>query len=103
MRFRIWHTCSLSDKKVAIYGHPDLAIGLAEFCLDLSMKPVLVLIGDENPNYAKDPRILAIKEHAEFDMEVITNADLWELEDRIKNKGLEVDLILVTQKDASSR
>ncbi|MCD8552652.1 Fe-only nitrogenase subunit beta [Seleniivibrio sp.] len=83
-----------ADKKVAIYGHPDLAIGLAEFCLDLSMKPVLLLIGDENPNYAKDPRLLAIKEHAEFDMEVITNADLWELEDRIKNKGLEVDLIL---------
>ena len=28
-----------ADKKVAIYGNPDLVIGLAEFCLDLEMKP----------------------------------------------------------------
>ena len=27
-------------------------------------------------------------------MEVIINADLWELENRIKNEGLELDLIL---------
>ncbi|MGE4319501.1 MAG: Fe-only nitrogenase subunit beta [Deferribacterales bacterium] len=83
-----------ADKKVAIFGHPDLVIGLAEFCLDLEMKPVLLLLGDDNPTYVKDPRLLAIQEHAEFDMEVITNADLWELEDRIKNKGLDVDLIM---------
>lgn len=83
-----------ADKRVAIFGHPDLVIGLAEFCLDLEMKPVLLLLGDDNPTYVKDPRLLAIQEHAEFDMEVITNADIFELEDRIKNKGLELDLIL---------
>lgn len=83
-----------ADKKVAIYGHPDFAIGMAEFCMDLEMKPVLLLIGDENPGYAKDPRLLALKDSAEFDMEIITNADLWELENRVKNEGLEVDLIL---------
>ena len=27
-------------------------------------------------------------------MEIITNADFWELENRIKNEGLELDLIL---------
>ncbi len=27
-------------------------------------------------------------------MEIITNADLWELENRIKNEGLKLDLIL---------
>jgi nitrogenase molybdenum-iron protein beta chain len=84
----------LADKKVAIYGNPDLVIGLAEFCLDLEMKPVLLLLGDDNPNYKTDPRLLALKDHVDFDMEVITNADFWELEDRIKNKGLELDLIL---------
>lgn len=83
-----------ADKKVAIFGHPDFAIGMAEFCMDLEMKPVLLLIGDENPGYAKDPRLLALKDSAEFDMEIITNADLWELENRVKNEGLEVDLIL---------
>lgn len=83
-----------ADKKVAIYGHPDMVIGLAEFCLDLSMKPVLLLIGGDTPAYAKDPRLEKIQEHAEFDIEVIVDADLWELEDRIKNNGLELDLIL---------
>ncbi|MBP1617934.1 MAG: Fe-only nitrogenase FeFe protein subunit AnfK [Bacteroidetes bacterium] len=84
----------LTGKKVAIYGNPDLVIGLAEFCLDLEMEPVLLLLGDDNGGYAKDPRILALKEGVNFDMEIVTNADFWELEDRIKNKGLKLDLIL---------
>ena len=84
----------LADKKVAIYGNPDLVIGLAEFCLDLEMKPMLLLLGDDNPNYKNDPRIKALQENIDYDMEIITNADLWELENRIKNEGLELDLIL---------
>ena len=84
----------LADKKVAIYGNPDLAIGIAEFCLDLEMKPVLLLLGDDNPNYRNDPRVKALQENVDFPMEIITNADLWELEDRIKNQGLELDMIL---------
>ncbi|WP_316675638.1 Fe-only nitrogenase subunit beta [uncultured Tolumonas sp.] len=84
----------LAGKKVAIYGNPDLVIGLAEFCIDLEMKPVLLLLGDDNVQYKEDSRLLALKENVDWDMEVITNADFWELEDRIKNKGLELDLIL---------
>lgn len=84
----------LAEKKVAIYGAPDLVIGLAEFCIDLEMKPSLLLLGDDNPFYKDDPRLVAMKENVDWDMEVITNADFWELEDRIKNKGLQLDLIL---------
>lgn len=83
-----------ADKKVAIYGHPDLVIGLAEFCLDLEMKPMVLLLGDDNTAYQDDPRIKALQENVDYGMEIITNADLWELEDRIKNRGLELDLIL---------
>lgn len=83
-----------ADKKVAIYGHPDLVIGLAEFCIDLEMKPVLLLLGDDNKTYVEDPRIKAFQEKTDFGMEIICNSDLWELEDRIKNHGLELDLIL---------
>jgi len=83
-----------ADKKVAIYGNPDLVIGLAEFCLDLEMKPVLILLGDDNSGYKNDPRIKALQEAVDFPMEIVTNADLWELENRIKNEGLELDLIL---------
>ncbi|MDR2691548.1 MAG: Fe-only nitrogenase subunit beta [Dysgonamonadaceae bacterium] len=84
----------LAGKRVAIYGNPDTVIGLAQFCLDLEMLPVLLLLGDDNINYASDPRIKELKENVRFDMEIVTNADLWELEDRIKNRGLELDLIL---------
>lgn len=83
----------LADKRVAIYGHPDLVIGLAEYCLDLEMKPVLLLLGDDHGGYKTDPRIKALQENVEFDMEIIMNADLMDLESRLKN-GLELDLIL---------
>ncbi len=84
----------LADKKVAIYGSADLVISLAQFCLDMEMKPVLLLLGDDNSKYKTDPRILEFKEKLDYKMEIITNADLWELENRIKNEGLEVDLIM---------
>lgn len=84
----------LAEKRVAIYGNPDLVIGLAEFCLDLEMKPVLLLLGDDNVYYKDDPRLRAMVENVDFDMEVVTNADFWDLEDRIKNKDLKPDLIL---------
>jgi Fe-only nitrogenase, beta subunit len=87
-----------ADKKVAIYGAADLVIGLAQFCLDLEMRPVLLLLGDDNPNYARDPRILEFEEklkgEANFEMQIIRNADLWDLENRVKNKEVELDLIM---------
>lgn len=83
-----------ADKKVAIYGNPDLVLGLAEFCLEVELKPVLLLLGDDNPRYAKDPRIAALKSKVDFDMEIVCNADLWELEKRVKEKKLDLDLVL---------
>lgn len=84
----------LADKKVAIYGNPDLVVGLAEFCLDLEMKPVLLLLGDDNASYDKDPRIQALQQQVAYKMEIITNADLWEMEKRITSGEVELDLIL---------
>ncbi|MDR3393740.1 MAG: V-containing nitrogenase subunit beta [Parasulfuritortus sp.] len=84
-----------ANKKVAIYGHPDLVIGLAEFCLEVELEPVLLLIGDDQGSkYKKDPRIKALQDKVHFDMEVVHNADLWELESRITKGELKVDLIM---------
>ena len=83
-----------ADKKVAIYGHPDLVMGLAEFCLEVELKPVLLLLGDDNSAYKKDPRLLDLKKRVDWDMQVVTNADLWELERRIDSKEIDVDLIM---------
>jgi nitrogenase molybdenum-iron protein beta chain len=83
-----------ANKKVAIYGNPDLVIGLAEFCREVELEPSLLLLGDDNGAYLKDPRILALQESAEHDMEIVCNADLWELEKRIKSGALKPDLIM---------
>lgn len=83
-----------ANKKVAIFGHPDLVFGLAKFCMEVELEPVLLLIGDDQGNkYKKDPRIAELKAAADFDIEIVHNADLWELETRIK-KGLKLDLIM---------
>jgi nitrogenase molybdenum-iron protein beta chain len=58
------------------------------------MKPVLLLFGDDNPAYKTDPRIGALDEKADFEMEIICNSDLWELEKRIKDQEIELDLIM---------
>ncbi|BAH06669.1 nitrogenase component 1 [Clostridium kluyveri] len=83
-----------ANKKVAIYGDPDLVIGLAQFCLECELEPVLLLLGDDNKAYQKDQRLTQIEENANCDIEVIWNSDLWELERRLKDKSIEVDLIM---------
>jgi nitrogenase molybdenum-iron protein beta chain len=83
-----------ANKRVAIFGHPDMVIGMAEFCLEVELEPALLLLGDDNSKYKKDPRILALKARANWDMEVICNADLWELEKRAKDPDYKIDLIL---------
>lgn len=84
----------LADKKVAIYGNPDLVLGLAQYCREVEMKPALLLIGDDDKRYVNDPRIKQLQEEADWPMEIIWNADLWELEKRIKADPEAYDLIL---------
>jgi nitrogenase molybdenum-iron protein beta chain len=83
-----------ANKQVALFGHPDLVIGLAQFCIELEMKPVLLLLGDDNNKYKKDPRLLELKNSVNWDMEIVCNSDLWELESRIKDGKIKPDLIL---------
>jgi V-containing nitrogenase, beta subunit len=83
-----------ADKKVALFGHPDLVIGLAQFCMEVELKPVLLLLGDDNSRYKKDPRILDLKAKVDWDMEVVCNADLWELERRVTDPNYKIDLIM---------
>ncbi len=83
-----------ANKRVAIFGHPDLVIGLAQFCIEVELEPVLLLLGDDNSKYKRDPRILELKKSVPFDMEVICNADLWDLERKIVSGEVKVDLIM---------
>ena len=40
-------------------------------------------LGDDNASYVDDPRIKALQENVDYGMEIITNADFWDLENRI--------------------
>jgi nitrogenase molybdenum-iron protein beta chain len=62
----------------------------------MEMKPVLLLLGDDNPNYPNDPRIKALQEKVDFDMQIITNAGIMELESRIKNKEVAPQRLNIT-------
>jgi len=84
----------LADKKVAIYGNPDMVLGLAQFCRELEMKPALLLLGDDNKQYHTDPRVLQLKAEADWDLEIICDSDLWELETRVKADPTAYDLIM---------
>ena len=55
-----------ADKRVAIFGHPDLVIGLAEFCLEVEMKPVLMLLGDDNTQVQEGPARTGPQEEGEL-------------------------------------
>ena len=83
-----------ADKKVAIYGDPDLVLALAEFCIEVELKPVLLLFGDDNKSLSRDPRLAELGKKVDYEIEAIWNADLWELEGRIKDKSIDIDLIM---------
>ena len=68
--------------------------GIAQFCIEVELEPVLLLLGDDNSKYKRDPRILELKKSVPFDMEVICNADLWDLERKIVSGEVKVDLIM---------
>ena len=55
-----------ANKRVAIFGHPDLVIGLAQFCIEVELEPVLLLLGDDNTKYKRDPRILETEEERDW-------------------------------------
>lgn len=77
-------------KKVAIFGDPDIVIGLTEFVLSLGMIPVHVLTG--TPGGAFEKEIKAMLLEAGIKGNVKAAGDLFELHQWIKNEP--VDLLI---------
>lgn len=79
------------QKKVAIFGDPDVVIGLTSLCLEIGMTPRYVITGTPKEEFKR--RIDALFEH--YGVEGCTakaNSDLFELHQWIKNEP--VDLLL---------
>jgi len=78
-------------KKVAIFGDPDVVIGLTSLALEMGMIPKYVITGTPKEEFTR--RVEALFEHyGVTDCIAKANADLFELHQRIKNE--KVDLML---------
>jgi nitrogenase molybdenum-iron protein beta chain len=72
-------------KKAAIFGDPDVVIGLTSLCLELGLIPKYVITGTPKEDFTKKVNALL----AEYNVEGCTvkaNADLFELHQWIKNE-----------------
>jgi len=80
-----------NGKKVAIYGDPDIVLGLTEFVISLGMIPKYVISGTPGDTFAKQINaVLATNEIK--DAVVKGSADLFELHQWMKNEP--VDLLI---------
>ncbi len=79
--------------KVAIFGDPDIALGLARFAYEMGMQPVHVMTTFESPSFATDMKTLATDYGTGEDQNsIIVGGDLYELQQRMKENH--VDLII---------
>jgi nitrogenase molybdenum-iron protein beta chain len=77
------------DKKVAIFGDPDIVIAMTEFVLSLGMKPSYVLTG--TPGNAFEKEVNAILEEAGVEgAKVVAADDLFKLHQWIKNEPVDI-------------
>lgn len=79
-------------KKVAIFGDPDIVIGLTEFVLSLGMIPVHVLTGTPGGAFEKEVKAMLLESGVKGNVKA--SGDLFELHQWIKNEP--VDLIIGT-------
>ncbi|GAY75592.1 nitrogenase (molybdenum-iron) beta chain [Sporolactobacillus inulinus] len=79
-------------KKVAIFGDPDVVIGLTSLCLEAGMLPKYVITGTPKEMFSKRVTELFEAYGVQEECKAKANADLFELHQWIKNE--KVDLLL---------
>lgn len=79
--------------KVAIFGDPDVVVGLTRFVYELGMQPVHVMTTLESPQFATDMQTLATEYGTdEAKQNIIVGGDLYELQQKVKETS--VDLLI---------
>jgi nitrogenase molybdenum-iron protein beta chain len=79
------------QKKVAIFGDPDVVLGLTSLCLELGMLPKYVITGTPKEDFRRKTEAL-FEKYGVTDCTAKANADLFELHQWIKNEP--VDLLI---------
>ena len=79
--------------KVAIFGDPDIVLGLTRFVYELGMEPIHVLTTLESPQFATDMQKLSTDYGTDSAKQnIIVGGDLYDLHQKIKDTR--VDLII---------
>lgn len=81
------------QKKVAVFGDPDIVIGLTSLVLEMGMIPKYVITGTQKSQFTKQVENL-FDNYGMVDCIVKSNADLFDLHQWIKNEP--VDLMIGT-------
>jgi nitrogenase molybdenum-iron protein beta chain len=77
------------QKKAAIFGDPDIVIGLTSICLEMGMVPKYVITGTPKAEFTKQINDLLDK-YSVTECKVKENADLFELHQWIKNEPVDI-------------
>lgn len=77
-----------NNKKVAIYGDPDIVISLTEFVLSMGMIPSYIITGTPGDKFTREVQALLDKNHVKG--KVKCAADLFELHQWIKNEPVDI-------------
>jgi len=75
----------LHNKKVALYGDPDVLLGLMQFLLEMGAKPYHVVCSRANKKFTKAAQALLDSSFYGRDCQVWTNHDLWHLRSLLMN------------------
>ena len=79
------------EKTTAIFGDPDIVVGLTAMCLEMGMRPKYVITGTPKEDFTREARAL-LERYGVEDAVVKAGADLFELHQLIKNEP--VDLLV---------
>jgi nitrogenase molybdenum-iron protein beta chain len=69
----------LHGKRAALYGDPDLVIGLLQFLLEVGIEPVHVLVSNSNPEFEAEAKALLASSPYGKDATVWGGKDLWHM------------------------
>ncbi|MDI6605246.1 MAG: nitrogenase component 1 [Thermoanaerobacteraceae bacterium] len=94
---RGWLLDSMADtlhhtmmKKVAIFGDPDVTVGVTRFVCELGMEPIAVLSGTKSPTFTQE--IEEIAKEYECSPKIMNGSDLFEFEEYIRTKNIDIIL-----------
>ncbi|MBU4536391.1 MAG: nitrogenase [Euryarchaeota archaeon] len=75
-------------RRVAIYGEPDMVIGLTRFLSELGMHPVVVCTGTQSNIFRDEIGVMALEYG--HDIHIISGGDLYDLQQKIVEEDVEL-------------